>query len=63
MKARALIECTIDLSQPHAEISAVINAVLGTLPTPAARLDVLTALGNDIDRAISEHTEETEAAA
>lgn len=32
MKIRQLLECTVDLAQPLAELSAVITAVLSAIP-------------------------------
>ena len=55
MKARALIECTIDTANPAAELSAAINAVLAVLPTPDQRLAVLQTLGDDIWRALADY--------
>lgn len=52
MKARALVECTIDLSQPATEIIAVINAVLAALPEDK-RVPVLEAVDIEIGTALA----------
>ncbi|MEK3836435.1 hypothetical protein [Paenibacillus sp. FSL R7-0128] len=68
MKARALLECTIDTANPAQELSATISAVLSVLPTAEARLSVLQALDIEIGRALADyeaqlHAEEEEVAA
>ncbi|AIQ13624.1 hypothetical protein [Paenibacillus durus] len=61
MKARALLECTIDTANPAAELSATISAVLAVLPTEGQRLSVLRSLDDEIGRALADY--ETEGAA
>ncbi|MNP79185.1 hypothetical protein D3C76_1769690 [compost metagenome] len=53
MKARALIECTIDIANPTAELAAVISAVLGSIPE-AQREAVLRSLDEEIGVALAE---------
>jgi hypothetical protein len=52
MQARNLLECTIDLTQPLPELTAVISAVLSALPDVDKRLAVLHALGDEITTAL-----------
>ncbi len=52
MQARNLLECTIDISQPLPELTAVISAVLSALPDVDTRLAVLHALGDEITTAL-----------
>lgn len=54
MKARALIECTIDTAHPAAELAAAITAVLSALPDVETRMNVLRALDEEIGRALAE---------
>ncbi|AHV98973.1 hypothetical protein [Paenibacillus sabinae] len=54
MKARALLECTIDTASPAAELSATISAVLAVLPSAEQRLSVLRSLDDEIGRALAE---------
>lgn len=52
MKSRALLECTFDLAQPVPEIAEIIGVALRAQTSPAAKLDVLHALSDEISRAI-----------
>jgi len=52
MQARNLLECTIDLTQPLPELTAVISAVLSALPDVDTRLAVLHALSDEITTAL-----------
>lgn len=62
MKARALIELTVDLSQPAAELAAVIGAVLSAVPQ-AHRESVLRSLDEEIALALVQYETKQEAAA
>lgn len=53
MRARALIECTIDLANPAGEITDVVSAVLGSI-APGQRESVLRALDEAIGAALVE---------
>ncbi|MNC65179.1 hypothetical protein D3C81_1243460 [compost metagenome] len=48
MEQRNLLECTIDLAQPYAELTATISAVLSAIPSAEDRLSVLHALSDAI---------------
>ncbi|AWB45263.1 hypothetical protein DCC85_14210 [Paenibacillus sp. CAA11] len=52
MKIRQLIECTIDIAQPLEELSAVINAVLATVPNAEGRTELLRRLDEEITSAL-----------
>ncbi|MFR9710258.1 hypothetical protein ACL02P_12690 [Paenibacillus sp. MB22_1] len=52
MQARNLLECTIDLTQPLPELTAVISAVLSALPDVDTRLAVLHALEDRVTTAL-----------
>lgn len=52
MQVRNLLECTVDLSQPLPELTAVISAVLSALPDVDTRLAVLHALSDEITTAL-----------
>lgn len=54
MKMRQLMECTLDLAQPAAELVSVISAVLATQPDLEARTAVLRTLDDEIGQALSE---------
>lgn len=60
MKARALLECTIDTANPAAELAATISAVLAVLASPEQRLSVLQTLDDEIGRALADHMTQTE---
>lgn len=60
MKARALLELTVDLANPSAELAAAISAVLGSI-APCQREAVLRSLDEEIGVALAGF--ETEAAA
>lgn len=55
MKARALLECTIDTANPAAELAATISAVLAVLPNAESRLSVLQTLDDEIGRALADY--------
>ncbi|MCM3208483.1 hypothetical protein [Paenibacillus illinoisensis] len=57
MKARKFIECTIDLSDPVRELGAAINVVLGSY-SKEQQIEILTALKQDIDKALDEQGKE-----
>lgn len=44
MNQRRLIECTIDISKPYAELTEVIGAVLATISNADERVSVLQSL-------------------
>lgn len=48
MNQRRLIECTIDISKPYAELTEVIGAVLSTIPKPDDRISLLQSLSDAI---------------
>lgn len=52
MKLRQLLEFTVDVSDPIAELSAVISAVLATHPDKQA--DILRGLDEQIGLALAE---------
>lgn len=52
MQQRNLLECTIDIAQPYAELTATISAVLSSIPSAEERLSVLHALGDAITSAL-----------
>lgn len=52
MKARMLLECTIDTANPLAELSAVINAVIGTVADVDQRVEILRKLDDEIVTAL-----------
>jgi len=52
MKIKPLLECTIDLSDPITELSAVISAVVANHPDKQA--DILRTLDDEIGRALME---------
>lgn len=52
MRTRLLIECSIDLSKPVEEVSAVISNVITLLPHQ--KLDILRALDFEIGSAIND---------
>lgn len=52
MKVRQLLECTVDISQPLPELSAVISAVLAALPNVEARAELLRQLDDQITEAL-----------
>ena len=52
MKVRQLLECTVDISQPLAELSAVITAVLSAIPDVEQRADILRQLDDEIVKAL-----------
>ena len=52
MRIRQLIECTIDTSQPVAELSAVISAVLSVIPDVEQRAEVLRRVDDEIVTAL-----------
>lgn len=52
MKLRQLLECTIDISQPVAELSAVISAVLSAIPDVDQRVEVLRKIDDEIVAAL-----------
>lgn len=52
MKLRQLFECTIDVTQPVGEISAVISAVLSTIPDVEQRADILRKIDDEITAAL-----------
>ncbi|WP_438432344.1 hypothetical protein [Gorillibacterium sp. sgz500922] len=60
MKARALIECTIDTASPVSELAAAISIVLAALPDEATRLATLEALGDEIDRTLAAQSTEAD---
>ncbi|WP_342480394.1 hypothetical protein NST07_25610 [Paenibacillus sp. FSL L8-0340] len=63
MKARALLELTLDLANPAAELTDTISAVLGSIP-PGQRESVLRSLDEAVGVALAEfEPQETEAAA
>lgn len=63
MKARALIECTVDIANPTAELAAVISAVLGSIPE-GQRESVLRGLDEEIGVALAGYeTKRAEASA
>ncbi|MCG7407679.1 hypothetical protein MH117_09610 [Paenibacillus sp. ACRRX] len=51
MKLRQLLECTIDLSDPITELSAVISTVLASHPDK--QVDILHALDEQIGLALA----------
>lgn len=53
MKARKLVECTIDLGNPVHEIGAVINVLLGSY-SKEQQIEILKSLKQDIDKALEE---------
>ncbi|MNT94723.1 hypothetical protein D3C72_2364670 [compost metagenome] len=57
MKARALLELTVDLANPAAELNDVISAVLGSI-APAQRESVLRSLDEAVGVALAEFTTE-----
>lgn len=61
MKIRQLIEFTADVSQPLPELSAIISAVLATIPDVEQRAKLLRKLSDEIDAAL--HTLDDEEAA
>ncbi|OMF21897.1 hypothetical protein [Paenibacillus sp. FSL H8-0259] len=52
MKARALLELTVDLANPASELAAAISAVLGSI-APAQRESVLRSLDEEIGVALA----------
>jgi hypothetical protein len=52
MKARALLELTVDLANPAAELTDVISAVLGSI-APGQREAVLRSLDEEIGVALA----------
>jgi hypothetical protein len=62
MKARALLELTVDLANPAAELTDAISAVLGSI-APAQRESVLRSLDEAVGVALASLADETEAAA
>lgn len=52
MKIRQLLECTIDITQPLAELSAVITAVLSAIPDAEHRAEILRQLDEEIVAAL-----------
>lgn len=52
MKARALLELTVDLANPAAELAAAISAVLGSI-APGQRESVLRSLDEEIGVALA----------
>lgn len=52
MIQRNLLECTIDLAQPYAELTATISAVLSAIPDAETRLSVLRALDDAVTTAL-----------
>lgn len=52
MKVRALLELTVDLANPAAELAAAISAVLGSI-APGQREVVLRSLDEEIGVAIA----------
>lgn len=52
MKIRQLLECTIDISQPLPELSAVITAVLSAIPDVEQRAEILRQLDEEIVAAL-----------
>ncbi|MNW55333.1 hypothetical protein D3C74_329850 [compost metagenome] len=52
MEQRNLLECTIDLAQPYAELTATISAVLSAIPSAEDRVSVLHALSDAITSAL-----------
>lgn len=63
MKVRQLIECTIDTTQPVAELSAVISAVLSVIPDVEQRAEVLRSIDDEIVNALVALEDAKEAAA
>lgn len=62
MKARALLELTVDLANPAAELTDAISAVLGSI-APVQRESVLRSLDEAVGVALAEfNPQETEAA-
>ncbi|WP_018755214.1 hypothetical protein [Paenibacillus terrigena] len=63
MKLRQLLECTIDVTKPVSELSAVITAVLSAIPNVDQRADVLRQIDDEIVTALlaleESKTEET----
>jgi hypothetical protein len=59
MKARALLELTVDLANPAAELAAAISAVLGSI-APGQREAVLRSLDEEIGVALAGLTPATE---
>ncbi len=47
-----MIECTVDVTQPLTELSAVINAVLATVPDVEQRAEILRKLDDEIVTAL-----------
>ena len=52
MKLRQLLECTIDVTQPVAELSAVISAVISAHPDVDQRAEILRQLDDEITAAL-----------
>lgn len=52
MKIRQLIEFTVDVSQPLPELSAIISAVLATIPDVEQRAELLRNLDDEINAAL-----------
>lgn len=52
MKVRQLLECTVDIAQPLAELSAVITAVLSAIPDVEQRAEILRHLDDEIVKAL-----------
>lgn len=61
MNQRRLIECTIDISKPHAELTEVIGAVLSTIPKADDRISLLQSLSDAITTTLFTLEEETDA--
>lgn len=61
MKIRQLIEFTADVSQPLPELSAIISAVLATIPDVEQRAELLRKLDEQITEALIALDEEEDA--
>jgi hypothetical protein len=48
MNQRRLIECTIDISKPYAELTEVIGAVLAAIPNADDRVSLIQSLSDVI---------------
>ncbi|WP_411736105.1 hypothetical protein [Paenibacillus sp. M2] len=56
MKARKLVECTIDLGDPVGEIGAVINVVIGAFRKDQ-QIEILKAIQKNVVVALQEDSE------
>ncbi|WP_068616621.1 hypothetical protein [Paenibacillus tuaregi] len=62
MKLRQLLECTVDLAHPSAELTSVISAVLSAIPSVEERAEILRRIDDEIVVALAalEEAEVTE---